>query len=182
MIFSLVLLIQSAPIEDKVNLDEFANYPYKGSNLYSGYISISATKSLHYVLVESQTDAVNDPLVLVLNGGPGCSSLMEFISENGPAVTIGDNSKILKINPFSWNKNANVLYLEAPAGVGFSTQTDPNYSTNDDITASDNLLVLQLFFKTKFPEYIKNRFNNSLNKINLKNAFETNIELLEPTL
>ena len=158
LIFSLMLLSKSAPAEDIVNYDEFTNYPYKASTLYSGYLNISATKQLHYVLVESQTDKVNDPLVLWLNGGPGCSSLIGFINENGPAVTIDDNSKTLKINPFSWNKNANVLYLEAPAGVGFSTQSDKDYSTNDDITSSDNLLALQLFFKTKFPEYIKNRF------------------------
>jgi ribonucleoside-diphosphate reductase beta chain len=41
---------------------------------------------------------------------------------------------------------------------------------------------LDFISKAQIKEFIKNRFNNSLNKINLKNAFETNIELLEPTL
>lgn len=41
---------------------------------------------------------------------------------------------------------------------------------------------LDFISKNQIKEFIKNRFNNSLNKINLKNAFETNIELLEPTL
>ena len=41
---------------------------------------------------------------------------------------------------------------------------------------------LDFISKNQIKEFIKNRFNNSLNKINLKNAFEINIELLEPTL
>lgn len=35
-------------------------------------------------------------------------------------------------NPFSWNKVANVLYLESPAGVGYSYSEDRNYATDDD--------------------------------------------------
>jgi ribonucleoside-diphosphate reductase beta chain len=41
---------------------------------------------------------------------------------------------------------------------------------------------LDFISKAQIKEFIKNRFNNSLNKINLKNAFETDIELLESTL
>lgn len=41
---------------------------------------------------------------------------------------------------------------------------------------------LDFISKSQIKEFIKNRFNNSLNKINLKNVFEINIELLESTL
>jgi cathepsin A (carboxypeptidase C) len=51
-----------------------------------------------------------------------------------------------------------MLYLEAPAGVGFSySQDTADYNTGDDQTAADNYVALQLFFK-KYPQYLKHDF------------------------
>lgn len=41
---------------------------------------------------------------------------------------------------------------------------------------------LEFLSKDVIKEFIKNRFNNSLNKIGMNSVFEINIELLEPTL
>jgi hypothetical protein len=40
---------------------------------YSGYIPVSPSKRLFYWMTEAQHDPENAPLVLWLNGGPGCS-------------------------------------------------------------------------------------------------------------
>lgn len=45
---------------------------------YSGYLNISDEKAFHYIFFESQHDPDNDPVLLWLNGGPGCSSLIGF--------------------------------------------------------------------------------------------------------
>jgi len=75
---------------------------------------------LHYVLAESQSDPRKDPLIIWFNGGPGCSSMLGFMQENGPFLWETGNSTWTGLNEHSWNKEANVLYIEQPAGVGFS--------------------------------------------------------------
>ena len=49
------------------------------SNSYSGYLTVSDTKALHYIFVESTGNATADPVVVWFNGGPGCSSLLGFM-------------------------------------------------------------------------------------------------------
>ena len=63
-------------------------------------------------------DADHKPLLLWLNGGPGCSSLDGWANEHGP-MQFKDDGKFY-LNEFSWNRAANVIYLESPGDVGFS--------------------------------------------------------------
>ncbi|KAL2076897.1 hypothetical protein ACEWY4_027498 [Coilia grayii] len=121
---------------------------------WSGYLQASPGKFLHYWFVTSQSDPLKDPVVLWLNGGPGCSSLDGFLSENGP-FHVNDDGATLYENPYSWNLVANMLYLESPAGVGFSYSDDQKYKTDDDQVAEDNYLALQSFF-AKFPNFTQN--------------------------
>ncbi|GKV45210.1 hypothetical protein SLEP1_g52318 [Rubroshorea leprosula] len=124
---------------------------------FSGYIFVDDQKqrALFYYFVEAETDPSSKPLVLWLNGGPGCSSFgAGAFVEHGPFKT---NGETLVSNDFSWNKAANMLYLESPAGVGFSYSTNKSFypDLGDKITARDNLVFLQRWF-LEFPEY-KNR-------------------------
>lgn len=115
---------------------------------YGGYLNVDEAhnRNLFYWFVESQKDPANDPIVLWLQGGPGCSSLLGMLSENGPFHADPSGSQV-SLNPYSWNKLANVLYLEAPAGVGFSFSDDKSdYTTGDQKTADDNYKALQQFF------------------------------------
>ena len=53
--------------------------------MYSGYINLPNTqKYYHYIFVPSTGKPATDPVVLWLNGGPGCSSLDGFFYEHGP--------------------------------------------------------------------------------------------------
>ncbi|KAM6942590.1 lysosomal protective protein [Xenentodon cancila] len=123
---------------------------------WSGYLQAGPGKFLHYWFVTSQRDPAKDPLVLWLNGGPGCSSLDGFLSENGP-FHVNDDGTTLYENKFSWNTIANVLYLESPAGVGYSYSDDEKYAIDDNQVADDNYEALQSFF-AKFPNFTRNEF------------------------
>jgi len=88
--------------------------------MYSGYSSIAHTsKEIHYMFLTSQNDPVNDPVVIWFNGGPGCSSMLAWAQEHGPFLQ-ADTSADFHENVHSWNKFANMLYIEQPAGVGYS--------------------------------------------------------------
>lgn len=108
-------------------------------------------------LVESQDQPGTDPVVLWLNGGPGASSLGGLLYENGP-FTINDDGQTLARNPTSWNKHANMLYIEAPVGVGFSYNISGEYTSGDVIQAEENYQSLVYFFNEKFPHLKSNAF------------------------
>ncbi|CAB3404007.1 unnamed protein product [Caenorhabditis bovis] len=132
--------------------------PNVNFNQYSGYYNVGEKKNhmLHYWFVESQGNPATDPVLVWLTGGPGCSGLSALLTEWGP-YNVNADGATLSINPYSWNKYASILTLEAPAGVGYSYATDNNIATGDDQTASENWEALVQFFK-EFPQYAKNDF------------------------
>lgn len=105
------------------------------SDWFSGYLNVSPTKSLHYVFVASLDDPKNDPVVVWFNGGPGCSSLLALFQEHGPFV-IDDGEYSIRTNPQPWNKRASVLYIESPAGVGFSWANSTVDKNQNDMSVS----------------------------------------------
>ncbi|XP_069809666.1 lysosomal protective protein-like [Dendropsophus ebraccatus] len=154
------LLLAISPAEAAPEVDEIFGLPGLSNqpsfHHFSGFLSASSGKHLHYWFVECQEDPKSCPLVLWLNGGPGCSSLAGLLTEHGPFLIHPDGST-LKNNKYSWNKIANVIYLESPAGVGFSYSDDKNYITGDTQTAQDNYMALKDFFRI-YPEFTANDF------------------------
>lgn len=151
----LATLTAAQPAADEIqDLPGLKKQPYWKQ--YSGYLQAGGTRKLHYWFLESASNPSSDPVVLWLNGGPGCSSDLGLLTEHGP-FRIESDGHTVKMNPYSWNTVANMLYLEAPAGVGYSYAEDGNYTTDDDQTAHDNYLALQDFFK-KFSKFAKNEF------------------------
>ena len=125
---------------------------------YSGYLDGTDGRKLHYWFTESERSPSDDPLVLWMNGGPGCSSLAGLLTEQGPWRVNRSNPQQLYLNEYRWNQVANVLFLEAPAGVGYSyKENDEDYTTDDDQVAKDNHAAVVNFFK-KFPQFKSNPF------------------------
>lgn len=144
-----------AALADKIaHLPGLANQP--SFNHFSGYLEVDPVshRSIFYWFIESTNNPATDPLIWWSNGGPGCSGLLGLLTEHGPWRP---NSKgELEDFDYSWNRLANVLYVEAPAGVGFSySDNRADYTTNDQKTAQDNYVAIQQFFQ-RFPHLLQN--------------------------
>lgn len=157
IIFFVTVGVNSISEVDKIS--SLPQQPKVGFQQYAGYITVDEVqkRALFYYFVEAEVEPASKPVVLWLNGGPGCSSVgAGAFVEHGPFKPTKNG--LIK-NDYSWNKEANMLYLESPAGVGFSYSTNESFydSVNDYLTARDNLIFLQHWF-TKFSEYKNNEF------------------------
>jgi len=68
-----------------------------------------------------------------------------------------DDTTTFHYNEYSWNTFANVVYIDSPGGVGFSTcgsRADCTY--NDDSSAADNFDAIVYWYENLFPEYQPN--------------------------
>lgn len=114
--------------------------------MYTGYVKGGDSERLFYIFVEAEEVAPSEaPVTAWFNGGPGCSSLDGFWTENGPFEIQEDLS--LKLRPYRWNRLSNMLYMESPVGVGLSYDLTGNYNNSDDRTAQLNMHGLNHFFE-----------------------------------
>jgi len=172
----IVLAIMASVAQSAIEADKMTTLPgFKGplpSTHYSGLISTGKLSGvpgkLHYWFIESTGTPSSDPVVLWLNGGPGSSSLIGLLTENGQVITsdasfeeLVDGVPQLFVNPYAWTTSANVLYLESPKGVGFSycegIRSSSECVNTDESTALDAYEFLATFFEA-FPEFKTNKF------------------------
>ncbi|OSX56451.1 hypothetical protein POSPLADRAFT_1160107 [Postia placenta MAD-698-R-SB12] len=124
---------------------------------YTGYIDVEA-RHLFFYFFESRRDPDKDDVIFWTNGGPGCSSslglFMELdLSSNlviGPCrVTSPDN---MTYNPYSWNEQANIFFIDQPVGVGFS-YADYGESVNTTPEAAKDIAAFVAIFFEHFSKF-----------------------------
>ncbi|XP_028776246.1 serine carboxypeptidase-like [Neltuma alba] len=124
---------------------------------HAGYYSLPNSKAarMFYLFFESRNSR-NDPVVIWLTGGPGCSSQLALFYENGP-FHITQNLT-LSWNDYGWDKVSNIIFVDQPVGTGFSYSSDQSDIPHDEEGVSNALFdFLQAFFK-EHPQFRKNDF------------------------
>ncbi|KAF9269332.1 carboxypeptidase C [Marasmius fiardii PR-910] len=124
---------------------------------YSGYLDISETKHLFFWFFESREAPEKAPLILWLTGGPGCSSSAGLLLELGPC-NIDNEGRNTTYNPHSWNRHANIIFLDQPVQVGYSYDEDGDTVTTSPVAGQDVHAFLQLFLN-RFPKYSTQPFH-----------------------
>jgi len=128
---------------------------------FAGYVTVNERhgRALFYWLFEAQTAPEEKPLLLWLNGGPGCSSIgYGAASELGPLRVVSQGAE-LKFNEYAWNKEANLLFLESPVGVGFSyTNKSSDLDNLNDVFVAEDSYSFLVNWLQRFPEYKDREF------------------------
>ncbi|XP_051149001.1 serine carboxypeptidase II-2 [Andrographis paniculata] len=149
------LIVPDQQLADRVPELPGQNFNVKFAH-YAGYVTVNeeSGSALFYWFFEAEEDPHSKPLVLWLNGGPGCSSIAYGLAEEIGPFHVEKDGKTLYLNPYSWNKVANVLFVDSPVGVGFSySNTSSDLLNNGDKrTAAANLEFLLRWFE-RFPQY-----------------------------
>ncbi|XP_044488379.1 serine carboxypeptidase-like 18 isoform X2 [Mangifera indica] len=120
--------------------------PFK---LETGYIGVGDLDEvqLFYYFIASERSPKQDPLLLWLTGGP-----LSFNYANSSG-----NKPQFSLNPYSWTKVANIIFLDQPVGTGFSYAKNwKGYSViNDTLSASDTYIFLRKWLMAH-PEFLAN--------------------------
>ncbi|KAG4929768.1 hypothetical protein AAZX31_17G071100 [Glycine max] len=155
--FSSINLAVAVPKEQEQDrILALPGQPRVAFSQFSGYVTVNEQhgRALFYWLTESPTSPQNKPLVLWLNGGPGCSSVAYGASEEIGPFRINKTGSSLYLNKYAWNKEASILFLESPAGVGFSyTNTSSDLKTSGDKRTAQDALVFLIRWMSRFPQY-----------------------------
>ncbi|XP_038696573.1 serine carboxypeptidase-like [Tripterygium wilfordii] len=124
---------------------------------YAGYYHLpDATGARMFYFFFKSNGSENDPVVLWLTGGPGCSSSIALFYENGPFQIT--KNLFLEWSNHGWNQVSNILFVDQPIGTGFSYTPDNSNIRRNLIDVTNDLYnFLQEFFK-KHHQFKDNEF------------------------
>ena len=112
----------------------------------AGRLPAGPGRQYFYWLCPARSGDKAAPLLVWLNGGPGSSSMMGLFLENGPYFIADDG--LLQTRNDSWNNNFDILYVDQPAGTGFSVaQSHDAYATNQEEVAEAFSAFLANFYR-----------------------------------
>lgn len=81
--------------------------------------------------------------------------MLGLLQELGPCRITNDSSSVT-LNPFSWNNEANVLFIDQPVGVGFSHGDTTTVSTSQEAAVDVWTLMQILLSDPRFSKYQNN--------------------------
>ncbi|KAK8216025.1 Alpha/Beta hydrolase protein [Phyllosticta capitalensis] len=125
------------PASEKFVVDGRAipDVPFDVGESYAGLLPISddpnESRKLFFWFFPSTNPAAGSEVTAWFNGGPGCSSLLGLLRENGP-FTWQDGTYAPTQNPYTWVNLTNMVWIEQPVGVGY-TQGKPNITDEEGV-------------------------------------------------
>ncbi|TKW04621.1 hypothetical protein SEVIR_7G121900v4 [Setaria viridis] len=130
--------------------------------LETGYVEVDERHGvqLFYYFVRSEKDSDEDPLVLWLSGGPGCSGISGLAYEIGPlkfdAKGYRGGFPTLLYRPETSTKTSNIIFVDSPVGTGFSYATTEEGLKANDTKAVEQLVIFLRKWLQDHPRFLSN--------------------------
>lgn len=131
---------------------ETGAFPKEALPTESGYLDIEGKSGArmfyaYYEAISPEKQLSDTPILLWLQGGPGCSGMIGNFYELGPWRVSGSADHRLHQNPAPWNRAFGLLFLDNPLGSGFSiAPSEEHIPAKQDEVAKDLYAALQAFF------------------------------------
>lgn len=128
----------------------------------SGYLPIipTAKSAIFYTFYEAQqpnSSLSKTPLLIWLQGGPGCSSMLGNFYELGPWRVSHRQRNVQRVglerNSGSWNRIFGLLFLDNPIGAGFSIAETPEEIPRDQHGVAKHLFAAVTSFVGLDPSF-----------------------------
>ncbi|XP_058752725.1 serine carboxypeptidase-like 7 isoform X3 [Vicia villosa] len=106
--------------------------------LETGYVGVGEKEEVQvfYYFIESENNPKEDPLMLWLTGGPGCSALSGLVFEIGPIgfkrEEYNGSLPNLILREHSWTKVSSIIFVDLPVSTGFTYATTDSGSQRRD--------------------------------------------------
>lgn len=119
--------------------------------IFSGHLKLYEENNTHYFFMkyndQNREAEAENRVIFWLNGGPGCSSMDGAFSEIGP-LRLNDKEEVI-YNEGSWHKRGSLVFVDQPAGTGFSFTKE--YDHDLDQISFEFLKFLEKYYEI-FPE------------------------------
>ncbi|XP_052111755.1 serine carboxypeptidase-like 2 isoform X1 [Arachis duranensis] len=131
--------------------------------LETGYIGVGENDDVQsfYYFIESENNPREDPLMLWLTGGPGCSAFSGLVYEIGPLAFQVDEYDgglpSLVYKPNSWTKVSSIVFVDLPVNTGFSyARTEFASQRSDSLSVNQAYQFLRKWIMDH-PEFLNNK-------------------------
>ncbi len=133
------------------------NSGFTGELGWSGYLQSNpdTNNQIFFWFFPAQNGDTTAPVLLWLQGGPGASDMWGLFGEVG-AVTVNASTSLVGRGANSWNSKYAMLFVDQPAGTGWSQLGDPSHPVNTESQVGTELIAVLTQWYQLFPEYTTN--------------------------
>lgn len=145
---------------------------FRRQKQYTGWVTVPGEYPTHLFFWFVGAREPTSALTMMLNGGPGESSMFGLFAENGPCQVVekGANRLETAAREWGWDRASNMLFVDQPNHVGFSYDTPTNGSldlttgmVSPNIQLPDNLPPSLFLNGTFSSNNIQNTANTTQN-------------------